>query len=128
VRRLLLGSVVGIISADSASSAVMGILVSTFFFGLFFKLQPYRERRDNHLNQILAYSLTLLFLAALMLKVMVRCCACLNFTLKTIHTFLHLTCYHIYIGDICLTRVHILTFVVRVFIYIYEFVNIMHLY
>mmetsp|Transcript_37803 Transcript_37803/g.48956 ORF Transcript_37803/g.48956 Transcript_37803/m.48956 type:complete len:190 (+) Transcript_37803:625-1194(+) len=47
----------------------MGILVSTFFLCVMFYMEPFIEKHDNFLGVVLAYSLTLMFLAALMLKV-----------------------------------------------------------
>jgi len=67
-RRLILASVVGIISADAASSAVVGILASTAS-SYIMTWEPFIEKQDNFLGLVLAYSLILLFLAALMLKV-----------------------------------------------------------
>jgi hypothetical protein len=67
-RRLLLASVIGVFPSDSAVSAVLGLLVAMLFIYVFVAFSPYKERDDNILGVLLAYSLALLFLAALMIK------------------------------------------------------------
>jgi hypothetical protein len=69
IRRLLLASVIGIVASDSAASAVLGILISQFFLAIFLKLKPFKDVDDSWLATVLSYSLTLFFLAALMIKV-----------------------------------------------------------
>ena len=68
VRRLLLASVIGVVSSDSAAAPVLGLVISTVFIGVFSALKPFKSKDDNTLAVILAYSLMLLFLAALMIK------------------------------------------------------------
>lgn len=69
VRRLLLASVVGIVSPGTPANAVVGLLICLVFLFVFIKLAPFVDSNDNSTGVILAYSLTLLFLAALMVKV-----------------------------------------------------------
>ena len=69
VRRLLLGSIIGMASADSPASALMGILFSMVYTFVFTYFQPFKFEDNSSLAITLAYSLCLLFLAALLLKV-----------------------------------------------------------
>jgi hypothetical protein len=69
IRRLLLASVVGIVSPGTPANAVVGLLICLVFLFVFIKFAPFVDSYDNITGVILAYSLTLLFLAALMEKV-----------------------------------------------------------
>ena len=68
VRRLILASVVGIIADDSTSQPVLGLLVCYLFCHVYTDLKPYRDRIDNMFAVALNWSLALLFLAALLIK------------------------------------------------------------
>jgi hypothetical protein len=68
-RRLLLASVVGIADANSAAAPTIGLLISLFYVFVFMELRPFKEGDDNKLSILLAFSLVLFFLAALMVKV-----------------------------------------------------------
>lgn len=70
-RRLILASAIGVVSSDSAASPVLGILICYFFNYVFGELKPYTKSDDNQQAIVLSYSLSLLFLAALMIKVQV---------------------------------------------------------
>ena len=69
IRRLLLGSVIGIVDPrpDSPVSPVLGLLVS-FVFIQVFNFRPFKVESNNNLGLIMTYSLTLIFLSALMVK------------------------------------------------------------
>ena len=67
-RRLLLASVIGLVSAESAAAPVLGIICSLAFVQVF-NIMPFRDPNDSVLGVILAYCLVLLFLGALMIKV-----------------------------------------------------------
>mmetsp|Transcript_86908 Transcript_86908/g.168344 ORF Transcript_86908/g.168344 Transcript_86908/m.168344 type:complete len:312 (-) Transcript_86908:193-1128(-) len=68
VRRLLLASVIGLVAEDSTAAPVIGVLVTLVFLYAFTRWAPFVDKDDNALGIILAYSLTLLFLAALLIK------------------------------------------------------------
>lgn len=68
MRRLLLASVVGIISSSSSSSSVLGLLICLVFIFVFVELKPFKEMKDSILGIILAYALTLFFLVAILLS------------------------------------------------------------
>ena len=68
VRRLLLGAVVGILAEDSAANAVAGLVLCILFTWVFVKHGPFREEEDNRMGVVLMYSLTFIFLGALMTK------------------------------------------------------------
>ena len=68
-RRLLLASVIGVVAEDSAAAPTMGLLICFGFLWVFTKLEPFKDDGDSMLGVVLAYSLALLFLAALLLKV-----------------------------------------------------------
>ena len=67
VRRLLLGAVVGIVAEDSAAAPVLGLLIAQAFVAVFHQ-KPFKTAADSRLGQVLAYSLVLFFMAALMVK------------------------------------------------------------
>ena len=69
IMRLSLGAIIGIVSESAAAAPVLGAVISVVFFGFFAKHEPYAERSDNRLSIVLAFSLVLFFLAALMIKV-----------------------------------------------------------
>mmetsp|Transcript_38085 Transcript_38085/g.85056 ORF Transcript_38085/g.85056 Transcript_38085/m.85056 type:complete len:411 (-) Transcript_38085:203-1435(-) len=69
IRRLCLGCVVGLADPESAASAVMGIVASIAFILVFTACEPFKMPQDSQFAVILSTSLTLLFLAALMIKV-----------------------------------------------------------
>jgi hypothetical protein len=68
VRRLLLASVIGVVSANSAAAPVLGILISGVFVRVFEHSRPCKRDENSSLVIILAYSLVLVFLAALLIK------------------------------------------------------------
>lgn len=68
-RRLLLASIVGLIAVNSPANAVAGLLICLFYIYVFLKLEPYNEQTTNDVSVVLSYSLSLLYLAALMIKV-----------------------------------------------------------
>ena len=69
IMRLSLGAIIGIVSESAAAAPVLGLVISMVLFGFFAEHQPYAERSDNRLSIVLAFSLALFFLAALMIKV-----------------------------------------------------------
>jgi hypothetical protein len=69
VRRLCLACAIGLFDANSAVSATTGLLVCILFIWVFSYFKPYKSDTDDSLSIILQFSLTLLFLAALMIKV-----------------------------------------------------------
>ncbi len=68
VRRLLLASVIGIVSSSSAAAPTIGLLICLAYVYIFVGWRPYEENAHNILNIVLAYSLTLFFLSALMIN------------------------------------------------------------
>jgi hypothetical protein len=69
VRRLCLACAVGLFDGNSAVSPTTGLLVCISFIWVSTHFKPYKASTDNSLGVILQFSLTLLFLAALMIKV-----------------------------------------------------------
>ena len=69
IMRLSLGAIIGIVSESAAAAPVLGAVISVVFALFFAEHQPYAERSDNRLSIVLAFSLVLFFLAALMIKV-----------------------------------------------------------
>ena len=69
VRRLLLASIIGIVSQDAAAAPVLGIFICLVFCFIFTNEKPYADPSNSGLSILLAFSLTLFFLAALMMKV-----------------------------------------------------------
>ena len=69
IMRLSLGAIIGIVSESAAAAPVLGLVISMVFALFFAKHEPYAERSDNTLSILLAFSLALFFLAALMIKV-----------------------------------------------------------
>ena len=69
VRRLLLASIIGIVSQDAAGAPVLGIFICLVFCFIFTNEKPYADPSNSGLSILLAFSLTLFFLAALMMKV-----------------------------------------------------------
>jgi len=67
-RRLLLASVIGIASGDSALAPVLGFLLCLAFLHLFGK-RPYNKDDDNTLGIVMTYSLAFIFLGALLIHV-----------------------------------------------------------
>lgn len=67
-RRLALASAIGMLDPSSAASAVLGLLISYGCIYVFQRFEPFKNVRDNALGITLAYSLTLFFTAALMIK------------------------------------------------------------
>jgi hypothetical protein len=57
----------GIASSESALSPLLGILISMAFIHVF-SFKPFKENRDNTLSVMLTYSLTFIFLGALMIR------------------------------------------------------------
>jgi len=68
-RRLLLASVIGVLSADSPASSVIGLIGCFVFIYVFVEMKPFKADDDCNLGIVLAYALTFFFLAALMIKV-----------------------------------------------------------
>jgi hypothetical protein len=68
-RRLSLASMIGIADPDSAISPVIGLLICLVAVYVFVGFKPYKNPQDSKLGITLAFSLTLFFLAALMLKI-----------------------------------------------------------
>ena len=66
-RRLLLASVIGIVSDDSSAAPVLGLLITIAFSFVFAFLQPLKKE-DTILGIVLSYALILLFLGAMMIK------------------------------------------------------------
>ena len=66
-RRLLLASVIGIVSLESSAAPVLGLLISLGFIQVF-NARPFKNEHNNNLGLVLQYSLTLLFVAGLMIK------------------------------------------------------------
>ena len=67
-RRLLLASVLGIVSDNASAAPVLGSLITIAFSFVFAFIQPLKPE-DTMLGIVLAYSLILIFLGALMIKV-----------------------------------------------------------
>jgi hypothetical protein len=67
-RRLLLASFIGILSGDSATAPALGVVLSLLFINVFEK-KPYKDDDDSFVGTACAYSLTLIFLSALTIKV-----------------------------------------------------------
>jgi hypothetical protein len=68
-RRIFLGSIVGVLGGtQSVAPATVGLIVSMGCIGLFARMEPYKHQSDNNVSAVLAYALSLYFLAALMLK------------------------------------------------------------
>lgn len=67
-RRLLLASVIGVASEDSALAPVLGFLLCLVFLHLFCK-RPFKGDVDCTLGIVLTYSLAFIFLGALLIKV-----------------------------------------------------------
>ena len=69
LRKLFLANVIGIFATESNVTApVLGLLVCLVFLYVFIKIEPYNDRSDTKISIVLAYSLTLFYLAALMIK------------------------------------------------------------
>ena len=67
-RRLLLASVIGIASEDSALASVLGFLLCLGFHRIFSK-RPFKEEDDSTFGIVLTYALAFMFLGALLIKV-----------------------------------------------------------
>jgi hypothetical protein len=67
-RRLLLASIIGIVSDDANAAPVMGIIISIGFDYVFTNYKPYKDPNNSFLGIVLAYSLVFFFLAAVMIK------------------------------------------------------------
>jgi len=65
---LSLASVIGIVDSTSGASAVLGILICLVFNYIQTAWMPYKKDMDNSLAINLNFSLTLIFLAALMIS------------------------------------------------------------
>ena len=68
-RRLLLASVLGMVAADSAAAPVSGVLICIFFNYLFSAYNPFKAQSASNLGAAASVSLTLLFFAAVLIKV-----------------------------------------------------------
>ena len=69
VRRLALASVVGIVDAGSAVSALLGVLICLGFNFVFIRWEPFKAKEDSDLGVLLSYALIFFFLSALLIKV-----------------------------------------------------------
>jgi len=69
VRRILLGSAIGLVAVDSAASAVLGCLLAVIFCFAITDSQPFKQQSDSDLGVVLSHSLILLYLAAIIVKV-----------------------------------------------------------
>ena len=68
-RRIFLGSLIASLGGtESVAPATTGLIVSMGCIGLFARMNPYKHETDNNASAMLAYCLSLFFLAALMLK------------------------------------------------------------
>jgi hypothetical protein len=67
-RRLLLASVIGLLSRDTATAPALGVVISLLFINTFEK-KIYKDDDDSYLGITCSYSLTLIFLSALLIKV-----------------------------------------------------------
>ncbi len=65
---MALASIIGIVAGDAAAAPVFGLLITVAFSFVFAYLQPLKKE-DTILGIVLSYSLVLLFVAALMIKV-----------------------------------------------------------
>jgi hypothetical protein len=68
VRRLLLTAIIGIVAPDSAAAPVLGMLIAFVFFGILIAIMPFKNESDNRFAVTLTFTLSLFFLAALMVK------------------------------------------------------------
>jgi len=68
-RRLLLASFIGIFPANSSNSATIGLLICFFFNWLFVETKPFKNDENSQQCINLSHLITLLFLAALIVKV-----------------------------------------------------------
>ena len=66
-RRLVLATVIGLVSADSAAGPVLGVAFALGFTQVF-ALKPFRDPQDCTLNTILSHCLVLLFFGAFIIK------------------------------------------------------------
>jgi hypothetical protein len=71
VRRLLLASIVGLVSENSPANALVGILICAFFIWVFTEAKPFKDANNDTLSVVLAYSLFFFFLSALLIFVSV---------------------------------------------------------
>jgi len=69
LRRLLLAAIIGIISENSGLAAIVAFVICIAFNFVFVKMKPFKDPDDSFLAIMLTYSLSLLFLAAIMLNV-----------------------------------------------------------
>ena len=69
IRRLLLASVIGVVDAESAAAPTIGLLICFVFLYIFIDFKPYKSKSNCNLGIILQYSIALLFLSALLIKV-----------------------------------------------------------
>jgi len=68
-RRLLLASLIGIFPANSSNSATVGLLICIFFNWLFIETKPFKDDENSQQSIYLSHYLSLMFLAALIVKV-----------------------------------------------------------
>jgi hypothetical protein len=66
-RRLILASVIGILPNSAASAPVTGIIVCQLFNYISVQYKPFKKDDDNNLNIVLSNSLSLIFLATLII-------------------------------------------------------------
>ena len=67
-RRLLLASIIGVAGSGTATSVILGFLISLAYVHVFEVFKPYKNPEDSTVAIVFAYSLTLFFFAALMIK------------------------------------------------------------
>eukprot|EP00614_Pseudopedinella_elastica_P022796 CAMPEP_0172644010 /NCGR_PEP_ID=MMETSP1068-20121228/238987_1 /TAXON_ID=35684 /ORGANISM="Pseudopedinella elastica, Strain CCMP716" /LENGTH=1130 /DNA_ID=CAMNT_0013458191 /DNA_START=782 /DNA_END=4171 /DNA_ORIENTATION=- len=68
VRRILLTSAISLADEDSAIAPIAGIIISLVFVFIFSELKPFKEPETSALGIILMYTITVIFLAALIVK------------------------------------------------------------
>jgi len=68
-RRILLTSAIGLADADTANAPIAGVIISLIFIFIFSEAKPFKQKENSALGILLMYTLTLIFLAALVSKV-----------------------------------------------------------
>jgi len=67
-RRLLLASVIGLLDSSSTSASVMGLIICVASNWVFMECKPYKDLGDSNIAIVFSHSLTLFFVAALIIK------------------------------------------------------------
>lgn len=68
IRRLMLACVIGLFDSSSAVSSVLGLILSVLFTWIFSECKPYKEPVESYLAIALSHSLSIFFLASLIIK------------------------------------------------------------